>query len=62
MVNNIISVRVCGTYRDGNPENTQSHVWLLTDNHIIIDITGDQFKYNPDLLNYRKTVYVGLED
>lgn len=50
---------VCGWYIDGGIENNQSHAWLLTDNKIIIDITGDQFKYNIDLLNYDKSVHVG---
>ena len=40
----------------------QSHAWLLTENRIIIDITGDQFKNNMDFLNYDKSVYVGAED
>ena len=53
---------VCGTYRDGSFENSQSHAWLLTDNQTIIDITGDQFRDNPDFLNYDKSVYVGAED
>ena len=34
----------------------------MTDNQIIIDITGDQFRNNPDFLNYDKSVYVGAED
>lgn len=53
---------VCGTYYDNSPENSQSHAWLLTDNQIIIDITGNQFRDNPVFLNYDKLVYVGLED
>jgi hypothetical protein len=62
MENGIRTYYVCGTNRDGSPENYQSHAWLLTDNHILIDITGDQFKYNPDFLNYDKPVYVGIKD
>lgn len=60
--NDIKTYYVCGTYIDGSFENHQSHAWLLTDNHTIIDITGDQFKNNPDFLNYDKSVYVGVED
>lgn len=46
--NGIRTYYVCGTYRGGSFEGYQSHAWLLTDNNTIIDITGDQFKYNPD--------------
>jgi len=53
---------VRGTYRDGSFEDIQSHAWLLADNQIIIDITGDQFRYTPHLLNYNKSVYVGAEN
>lgn len=53
---------VCGSYYDDSPENSQSHAWLLTDNQIIIDITGNQFRDNPVFLNYDKPVYVGTED
>jgi hypothetical protein len=53
---------VRGTYRDGSFEDMQSHAWLLTDNQIIIYITGDQFRYTPHLLNYNKSVYVGAEN
>ncbi|WP_160684330.1 transglutaminase domain-containing protein [Clostridium sp. C2-6-12] len=60
--NGIETNYVCGTYRDGSFENSQTHAWLLTDNNIIIDITGDQFKYDADFLNYNESVYVGVED
>lgn len=60
--NGIRTYYVCGTCRNGLFENIQSHAWLLTDHHTIIDITGDQFKDNPDFLNYDKSVYVGLAD
>lgn len=33
-----------------------NHVWLITDNRIIIDITGDQFR------GTWKPVYVGIEN
>jgi hypothetical protein len=63
MLDNDIEIRyVRGTYRDGSFEDMQSHAWLLTDNQIIIDITGDQFRYTPHLLNYNKSVYVGAEN
>ncbi|HBJ2613930.1 TPA: hypothetical protein LA742_002410 [Clostridium botulinum] len=60
--NDIKTYYVCGWYIDDSFENHKSHAWLLTDNHTIIDITGDQFKNNPDFLNYDKSVYVGVED
>ncbi|UZP01917.1 hypothetical protein JW813_09210 [Clostridium botulinum] len=60
--NGIQTYYVWGTYRDGSFENIQTHGWLLTDNHTIIDITGDQFKDNQNFLNYDKSVYVGMED
>lgn len=60
--NNIEIYYVQGTYRDGLFENIQSHAWLLTNNKIIIDITGDQFRYTQHLLNYNKSVYVGPEN
>lgn len=60
--NDIRTYYVCGTYIDGSFENHQYHAWLLTDNHTIIDITGDQFKDNPDFLKYDKSVYVGVDD
>ncbi|KAF5047460.1 hypothetical protein [Acetobacterium wieringae] len=53
---------VCGSYYDDSFENSQSHAWLMTGNQIIIDITGNQFRYNPVFLNYDKPVYVGVED
>ncbi|WP_270303777.1 hypothetical protein [Terrisporobacter petrolearius] len=54
--NSIRTYYVFGMYKN------QSHGWLLTDNRTIIDITGDQFKDNPDFFNYDKSVYVGFED
>ena len=44
-----------GTYKG------QTHAWLVTDNHIIIDITGDQFKEKPEFFYYNQSVYVGVE-
>lgn len=60
--NGIITHYVCGTYRNDSFEGMQSHAWLLTNNKTIIDITGDQFKYNPVFLKYDKSIYVGIED
>lgn len=54
---------VCGTHctRD-SPSNKQSHAWLLLDDGRIVDISGDQFKYNDMYLNYDKPIYVGEMD
>lgn len=41
--------------------NQQTHAWLLTEGHSIIDITGDQFKDKPEFSNYDKSVYIGAE-
>ncbi len=59
--NGIKSTYICGSYRDGTFENTQSHAWLVYDNDTIIDITGDQFRYDSLFLNFDKQVYVGPE-
>jgi len=59
--NGIETYYVRGDYRDNSPENTQSHAWLVTYNQIIIDITGDQFRLLPHLLNCGESVYVGSE-
>jgi hypothetical protein len=44
--NGINTYYVCGNYysKDYITWNTQSHAWLMTEDRIIIDITGDQFK------------------
>lgn len=38
---------------------SQAHTWLEINPHLIVDITGDQFKDNPILMNYDIPVYVG---
>lgn len=42
--------------------HTQSHAWLQTENGIIIDITGDQFKDNNYFSNYNSPIYIGKPD
>lgn len=37
--------QINGVYRDDNPNNTTNHVWLYTDEKIIIDITYKQFSF-----------------
>ena len=59
----IPTYHVWGEYNDENPNNYQSHAWLLTtDFSHTIDITGDQFIDNPLFLNYSHKVYVGKQD
>ena len=40
----------------------QPHEWLITEDDIMIDITGDQFRNNNKFLNYDQPVFVGIED
>ena len=50
---------VCGNYRQGDFKDYQSHAWLMTEDGIVIDITGDQFRYQAKFKNYNIPVYVG---
>lgn len=60
LIENGINVTyVRGTYYGETPEETQSHAWLEVVDGIIIDITGDQFKYSEEYLYYDEPVYVG---
>lgn len=36
---------VSGTYRDPSTNNSQSHAWLKLADGTVIDITGDQFRF-----------------
>lgn len=56
---NIESQYVCGNYY--GDDRCQSHAWVRVGN-IIIDITGDQFKYRPEFLYYNIPVFVGRSD
>ena len=59
LINGIQTDYVCGNYY-GNPEDGfQSHAWLKLPDETIIDITGDQFRYNAEFLNYNIPVYIG---
>ena len=55
----IHTVQIQGTFRDGDPEHTTGHAWLQLDDGIIIDITGDQFRYGELFLKFNQPVYVG---
>ena len=50
---------LCFLEEDQNPE---SHAWVVLDNEIIADITGDQYKHRDVFLNYNLPVYVGIMD
>lgn len=43
--------------RYGYGENVESHAWLETQDGVVIDITGDQYKYKK--LMFAEPVYVG---
>ena len=57
-INGITTEYFCGEVNCDN----QTHAWLIAREKIIIDITGDQFKYNVYLDNYNVKVYVGYQD
>ena len=57
--NGINTYEVSGTFRSENPEEKQSHAWLMLEGNTIVDITGDQFKDNPLFLYFSEKVYVG---
>ena len=58
--NNISCQIVKGKYYFDN--KIQTHAWIVVEGKIIIDITGDQFANNKDLLNYNQKVYIGELD
>ncbi len=43
--------------RYGYGENVESHAWLETQDEVLIDITGDQYKYKK--LMFTEPVYIG---
>lgn len=56
---NIKAKYVCGITSRGETLISQSHAWLLIDETIIVDITGDQFKLDKCFYNFDKKVFVG---
>ena len=62
LINGIETYYVCGTYRGGSFDEMQSHAWIKTEDDMIIDITGDQFRYDSSFMNYSKSVYIGEID
>ncbi len=55
-IDNIIYVN--GTYYGDSFEDIYSHSWLLV-NNMIVDITGDQFKYHNFPLTNHVPIYIG---
>lgn len=53
---NISTYYISGSYGFG--WDAESHAWLEMDDNTVIDITGDQYKYNENL-HFDKQVYVG---
>lgn len=56
--NGIKTFQVRGDFYE--PEQ-QSHAWLSTEDNIVIDITGDQFKYKRIYNYFDIPVYIGFE-
>ena len=63
LLDNGISTRyVCGTFYDEFSDDKTPHAWLIADDMIIIDITGDQFKYDASLKNDRPVFVEQADD
>jgi hypothetical protein len=58
----IYSKYICGTWWNYDTADSQSHAWLLVDDKVVVDITGDQFQDEEIFLNYNKRVYIGHGD
>lgn len=59
---NIEAIYICGTNYVDDPFDSQSHAWLLINGELIVDITGDQFKFKKRFYNFNQEVFVGLSD
>lgn len=57
--NNVCFTKVFGFYRYNNWDKQYPHVWLQLNNGTVIDLTADQYKDNPIMLNYNNPCYVG---
>ena len=49
---------VSATFYDLELENPP-HAWLVIEDDIVLDITGDQFRWYPEPLRFEEPVYVG---
>ena len=56
---NISVFKVHGIYRYDNWEHKYPHVWLQLEDKTVIDLTGDQYRNNPVMLNYSNPCFVG---
>ena len=51
-------IYVNGTYYGNDWDGRYSHTWLVAEG-LVIDITGDQFKYQKEPLTYSVPIYIG---
>lgn len=61
LINNGVSGQIkCmyGTYYNDHLERP-SHAWVTVDDKVVVDITGDQFKFYPEPITFNEPVYVG---
>jgi len=58
----LVIFKVHGTYRMDCWANQYSHVWLILEDGMIIDLTGDQYKNDPNMLNYDIPCYMGKKN
>ena len=55
----IKAMYISGTNYVDDPFERQTHAWLLIDGDVIVDITGDQFKFDERFYNFNQEVFVG---
>ena len=60
--NGFASEYYCGLHPRGEGMNPKRHAWVILEEGIVADITGDQFKNDSEHLYYDKPVYVGEMD